>query len=113
MSIRSPLGVAFLTLSMAWTQAVALYRVKLAVTGTSRSLSTTEDTVVCILEKPDSVSDREDELIKKAASLASSKADQSATRYQGSADVSHLPWVLQTRFVCAGQTTNFAKRVAS
>ncbi|CAJ1406811.1 unnamed protein product [Effrenium voratum] len=87
----------------ACVSAVALYRVKLAVTGTSRSLSTTEDTVVCILEKPDSVSDREDELIKKAASLASSKADQSATRYQGSADVSGVLRVVCLRALSLAQ----------
>lgn len=68
-------------------QAIAFYRLRLQV-GAAKSLSTTEDSFFIVLQSPDGISSREDSLIKDASTIQQTPPTETATSYEGTADVS-------------------------
>ena len=78
--------------------AVAFYRVRLQVhSGGGKSLSISEDSYYIVLDKPDNISAREDNVIYKAQTFLDAGASQTATSYEGGADVSGTLRVVPVR----------------
>lgn len=89
---------------------VAFYRVRLQVhSGGGKSLSISEDSYYIVLDKPDNISAREDNVIYKAQTFLDAGASQTATSYEGGADVSGTLRVVPVRALAlaAGLTRQF------
>lgn len=75
-------------------QVLVCYRLKLQISSGAKSLTATDDTYFEVIDKPDGMSDREDKLLEDKGKIFGEGAQQTATSYEGGADVSSLTYLL-------------------